>query len=143
MTSANFIVAMSLVTTYMMFSQLLPIWYENFPHEVRFVIPRLSISNWRYVSAALLATVYLGPLVLLLTRWSKRTPRIFAAISFLILAGLWVERWWLVTPTLKREVAVWSTEISITAAFCGGFILCLIVLAQRSFYTTKEAVDER
>ena len=34
------IVAFSLLTTYMMFSQLIVIWYENLPDEVRFVIPR-------------------------------------------------------------------------------------------------------
>jgi hypothetical protein len=138
------IVAMSLVTTYMMFSQLLPIWYENFPQEVRFVIPRLSISEWRYISTALLVTIYLGPLVLLLTRWSKRTPAFLAAISFLMLAGLWVERWWLVTPTLGGQVCFGLTEASITAAFAAALIICLIIFNRRSQpVAAKEASDER
>jgi len=138
------IVAVSLVTTYMMFSQLLPIWYENLPQEVRFVIPRLRISNWRYVSTGLLATVYLGPLVLLLTRWSKRTPAFLAAISFLVLAGLWVERWWLVTPTLGGELSFGLTEISITAVFAAAFTICLTHFGQTPPLANgydKEAAD--
>ena len=60
---------------------------------------------WVYVRAALLAVVYLGPLVFLLTVGpsgrrgsSARSPRV-------VLAGLWVERWWLVTPTLGGPLA--------------------------------------
>ena len=34
------VVAFSLLTTYMMYSQLLPIWYENLPEEIRFLVPR-------------------------------------------------------------------------------------------------------
>jgi hypothetical protein len=136
------IVAGSLLTTYMMFSQLLPIWYENFSHEAKFVILRLNISDWRYISFALLVTVYLGPLVLLLTRWSKRSPAFLAAVSFLVLAGLWVERWWLVTPTLNTSLEFDLPEISITASFVAAFIICLrwIPVAERH---DRETVDER
>ena len=134
------LVAMSLITTYMMFSQLLPIWYENFPQETRFVIPRLNISNWRYVSVGLLAIVYLGPLVLLLTRWSKRTPAFLAVISFLVLVGLWVERWWLISPTLGGQVIFGLPEISITAACAASLVFCLVLFASK---IPGEAVNER
>ncbi len=46
-------VAFSLLTMYMMFSQLLPQWYENLPNEVRYVVPRLRFDRWGWVSAAL------------------------------------------------------------------------------------------
>jgi Ni/Fe-hydrogenase subunit HybB-like protein len=111
------IVAFGLISTYLMFSQLLPIWYENLPQEVRFVLPRLRDSQWRPVSAALLATIYLGPLVVLLTKASKRSPAFLAAASLVLLVGLWVERWWLVTPSAGGAPAIGLPEISITAAF--------------------------
>ena len=111
------IVAFSLASTYMMFSQLLPIWYENLGHEVRFVLPRLRLAPWRWVSLGLLTTVYLGPLVLLLTRWSKKTSWYLGAISLVVLVGMWVERWWLVTPTLGGRAAIGPVELSITTAF--------------------------
>ena len=99
------IVAFSLLTTYLMYSQLMPIWYENLPHEVRFILPRYSISNWRYVSVVLLAVIYLGPLAYLLTRWAKRTRLTLGVASGLVLAGMWVERWWLIVPTNHRGTA--------------------------------------
>jgi hypothetical protein len=121
------IVAVSLLTAYMMFSQLLPIWYENLFEEVRFVIPRLTMSQWRYVSAVLVATIYLGPLVLLLTRWSKRSPVFLLIVSLLLLACLWVERWWEVTPALGGRLVFGLTEISITVAFIASFMLSIIL----------------
>jgi len=117
------LVAFSLVTAYMMYSQLLPQWYENFPNEVRYVVPRLRFGRWGWVSAALLAVIYLGPLAVLLTRWSKRTPKFLAAVALAVLAGLWVERWWLVTPTLGGALVIGWTEAFITAAFVAALAL--------------------
>jgi hypothetical protein len=135
------IVALSLVTTYMMYSQLLPIWYEDLPHEIRFVVQRLHVSDWRYVSTALLSTIYLGPLVILLTRWSKRTPAFLACVALLILTGLWVERWWLVTPTLGGKLSFGLTEISITAVFAAAFIMCLNQFGKNAPKAQQEAVN--
>lgn len=127
------IIAVSLLTTYLMFSQLLPIWYENLSQEVRFVIPRLTTSGWRYISIVLLALVYLGPLVLLLTKWSKRSKVFLGFISLLVLAGLWIERWWLITPTLGGRLTFGLIEISITAAFVAAFMTAVIFFQQNRF----------
>jgi hypothetical protein len=116
-------VAFSLLTAYMMFSQLLPLWYENLPNEVGAIVPRLRFERWGWVSAALLAVIYLGPLAILLTRWSKRTPKFLAAVALAVLAGLWVERWWLVTPALGGARVIGWTELFITAAFAAALAL--------------------
>lgn len=125
------IVAVSLFTTYLMYSQLLPIWYENFHQEVRFILPRLTVSQWRYVSIVLLMTIYLGPLILLLTRWAKRSPVFLTVISLLVLAGLWLERWWEVTPTLGGKLTFGFIEISITAAFIAAFMISVILFNKK------------
>lgn len=121
------IVAFSLGSTYMMFSQLLPIWYENLAHEVTFVIPRLRLDPWRWVSLGLLMTVYLGPLVLLLTRWAKRTSWYLGSVALMILVGMWIERWWLIAPTLGGACRLGGPELCATAAFVGAlaFGICL------------------
>jgi hypothetical protein len=124
-------VAVSLLTAYMMYSQLLPIWYENLPAEVRFIIPRLSVSQWRYISAIFVATIFLGPLVLLLTRWSKRSPVFLTAVSLLMLICLWIERWWEVTPALGGKLTFGLIEVSITAAFVAAFLLSVIMFTNR------------
>jgi hypothetical protein len=125
------IVAVSLLTAYMMYSQLLPIWYEALPAEVRFVIPRLTATQWRYVSAILVLTIFLGPLVLLLTRWSKRSPVFLTTVSLLMLVCLWIERWWEVTPTLVGKLTFGLTEASITVAFVAAFLLSVIIFTNR------------
>ncbi|MCY2928966.1 MAG: hypothetical protein NTV86_05630 [Planctomycetota bacterium] len=119
------IVAFSLLTTYMMYSQLLPIWYENLPEEVRFVIPRLKDAPWPFVSAGLLAVVYLGPLVLLLPRRAKQIPAVLGGVAALAMVGLWGERWWLVTPTLGGPLVIGWPEVSLTGAFAAAWVLCL------------------
>jgi hypothetical protein len=116
------IVAFSLLTTYMLFSQLLPIWYENLPQEARFLVPRLNYTSWPGISAALLATIYLGPLVLLLTRRAKRSRIFLGSVALLVLAGMWMERWWLVTPALGGKPAFGITELSVTLAFLAALV---------------------
>jgi hypothetical protein len=128
---AGLIVAASLLTTYLMFSQLLPIWYENLPQEVRFILPRLTITKWPYISVVLLCTIYLGPLVLLLTRWSKRSPVFLSFVCLLMLAGLWIERLWEINPSIEGQLTFGLTELSITAAFTASFIISMKIFGTR------------
>jgi len=114
------LLAFSLGTAYLMFSQLLPIWYENLPEETRFAVPRMNFAPWAGVSVALLAAVYLGPLVLLLGARAKRTPWYLGAVCLLVLAGLWVERWWLVAPTLGQGLRLGPADLAGGAAFAGA-----------------------
>lgn len=115
-----------LLTAYMMYSQLLPIWYENLPDETLFVAPRLKFLPWSQVSVVLLVVVYLGPLLLFLTQRAKRNRVYVASACTLILMGLWTERWWLVSPEFNSkhlDFGFW--EIAFILIFAGVFISCL------------------
>ena len=114
-------VGFSLMSTYLMYSHLLPIWYEALPQEVRFIVPRMNFSPWKSVSVALLAVVYFGPLVLLLMERAKRSRLWLGAVALLVLAGMWVERWWLVAPTFDPEMHFGIIEVSAAAALAGLF----------------------
>jgi hypothetical protein len=116
------IVAFSLLSTYMMFGQLIEIWYESLPDEVRFVIPRLTLAPWKYVSLAFIPTIYLGPLVLLLSNRLKGSFAYMRFITLMLLVGMWFERWWEVTPTLGGRMVIGLPEISMTAAFLALFV---------------------
>jgi hypothetical protein len=139
---ATLVLAFSLLTAYMMYAQLLPIWYENLPEEVRFVIPRRNFFPWRGVSGALIAVVYLGPLLLLLTRWAKRTRWTLGAVAILVLAGLWVERWWLVAPGFHSALEYGPIEIAATAAFLGAFGLSFDFYRSRSSSSVTEEAGQ-
>ena len=126
---AGLIVAFSLLTTAMMYSQLLPIWYANIEHEVRFLIPRWNYLPWSAVSVIFLFTIYLGPLILLLTRWMRTTRWYLVTISLLLLVLLWVERLWLITPVFRPDrLDIGPLELSIMTAFVGvfGFIMAAV-----------------
>lgn len=112
-------VGFSLMTTYLMYANLLPFWYENLPREVRFLVPRMHNPNWSPVSYLLLCLAYFGPLVFLLPERAKRNRVALGAISFLVLLGMWLERWWLVAPTFDPLVRLGAAEISLAAGFAG------------------------
>ncbi len=118
------VVAFSILTTYMLYAQLMPIWYENLPHETIFLRPRLD-QPWLPVSRFLLALVYLGPLVLLLPIRAKRSRAWLGSLTILLLFGLWVERWWLVMPIFMPAPQLGWLEAGSTAAFAGLTALAL------------------
>jgi hypothetical protein len=99
------IVTFCMLTSYLMFSQLLPIWYENLPGETNFVVPLYNLA-WKKISYVLLAVIYIGPLVFLMSRWSKRNYVFMGIVSMMLLAGLWMEKWWLVSSVFEKDVIV-------------------------------------
>lgn len=122
---AKLMIAFCLLTTYMMYSQLLPIWYENMPKETRFFVPRLNwVTDWPGISLVLLAIVYLGPLVLFLVRRGKRSRVYVGFVAALVLATMWLERWWLVLPSLDQPLRFGPAEIvGLVGVLAGGALL--------------------
>jgi hypothetical protein len=123
----NLVLAFSILTTYMMFSQLLPIWYENLPSETRFLSPRMILGPWKWVSVLLLVMIYLGPLALLIWRGVKWNRLPMLLVAAWVLAGLWIERWWEVTPTCGGAMCIGPAEIGMTLAFLSAFVLSLSI----------------
>lgn len=121
-------VAFSLLTAYLMYSQLLPIWYENLPGETSFVFTRLQLRPASVLSGLLLGAVYLGPLVLLLTVWAKKNRYVLGLVSGLILFGMWLERWWLVLPTLAPGSSPGLADAGMALAFLGAWGICVTTL---------------
>jgi hypothetical protein len=133
-------VAFSLMSTYLMYAHLLPYWYENLPREVRFLVPRMHHPSWQVVSYLLLAVVYFGPLVLLLTIGAKRNRWSLGIISLLVLVGMWIERWWLVAPTFDVQVRLGLSELSLAA---GGIGLLGLAMEQFQRLAPRYLRDEK
>jgi hypothetical protein len=96
------IVTFSLLTTYLMFSTLLPIWYENLPDETNFLVPMMNFG-WKKISYLIISLVYLGPLILLMSKSSKRNYKWLGIVTFFLLLGLWIEKWWIVSSVFERH----------------------------------------
>jgi hypothetical protein len=108
------------------YSQYLPIWYGNLPHEIEFVIVRTRESWWPWVSLLFLLTTLLLPFILLLRRPVKENPGPLAAVALLVLMGMWVDRFVLVVPSLWRqqEFPFGFLEVAVTLGFAALVLLC-------------------
>jgi hypothetical protein len=125
--------ALALFTTYLFYSQFLPIWYGNLREEVSFVLPRLYHAPWRGVAFIVLAAAYLGPFLLLLRAGMKRRLSTLGGVALIATAGLWLERYLLVVPSLWSEpwLPLGLVEALVTVGFLSAFTgSCLLFLCR-------------
>ena len=153
------IFAFSIFWMYLFWSQYLVIWYGNIPEETGFVGARLGgqflvdgwmtrpFWDWELVVGApyarwTLATwllCWVIPFWVLLGQKPKKSPAILGTVALGSLAGFWLERYILVTPSLVPPEAVLAgaqvnpfglIELATTAGFIGLFSLCFLVFAR-------------
>jgi Ni/Fe-hydrogenase subunit HybB-like protein len=116
----------------MLWSQYIVIWYGNLPEETHFVIVRLWENPWALLSWSALVAAFFIPFFVLLSRRAKQTPSIMLALGTLIAAGLWLERYVLVVPSLWHGETVpfgW-VEIGVTIGFLGAAGLSYVFFLQ-------------
>lgn len=122
--------AFTMVWTYLMWSQYLPIWYGNMHEEIGYVIKRTEgpYKEWGFM---LLGLIWLLPWTILMPRANKERPMIAGTASVIILVAMWLERWTMVVPSqfteapVPAELAVFPNWIDLgtTALFAGLFLL--------------------
>ena len=123
---------LSILWAYMLWSQYLVIWYGDLPEEARFVHERMH-GAWAPVAWTVFAAVFAVPFVLLLSRKLKMRARALAAVAALVLAGVWLERFLLVAPSLWRGdgLPLGLPELLITAGTASLFTLCWTSFLER------------
>jgi hypothetical protein len=93
--------AFVMLWAYVSYSQFLIIWSGNLPEEIPWYIHRLH-GGWQVLALMLVVFHFALPFLLLLSRGTKRSPRLLGAVA----AGLFVMRlfdvYWLVGPELHR-----------------------------------------
>jgi hypothetical protein len=119
----------SVFWAYLVFSQVLVIWYGNLREETAFVFYRLW-GEWRPIAVLVGLMVFLIPFWGLIWVKAKITPvtfTIFVVISFL---GVWLERYLLVQPSLTEEGPAFGLpEVAISIGFLGLFLLAYGIFA--------------
>jgi hypothetical protein len=127
------VMAFCIFTGYLFYTQFLVIWYGNLPEETRYVILRVKLSPWEPLAWAILFMIFLIPFFLFLSRKIKvkRIPMIL--LSVMILAGMWLERFILVAPSLWKRgtIPIGLLEVLISAGFLGLVALCLICFLRK------------
>ncbi|MBI4496244.1 MAG: hypothetical protein HY697_04830 [Deltaproteobacteria bacterium] len=125
--------AFCIFTGYLFFVQLLTIWYGNLPEETAFLILRVKTQPWQTVAWVILFMIFAIPFATLLSRKVKIKPWPAMILTLVILAGMWLERFMLVVPSIWKgpELPLGLMEILIAAGFFGALALCLAVFLRR------------
>ncbi len=111
---------------YLMWAQFLVIWYGNLPEETYFIFYRL-IGPWKPVGVAVFLLVFLVPFIGLLGVRPKKHAPTLAAFALASLAGIWLERYLEIVPSVNGGAgpAIGLPELGATLLFAGFFLLSL------------------
>jgi hypothetical protein len=83
-----------------LFTQYLVIWYGNIPEEVAYILKRVEPSPYWGLSRVLLATMFVIPFLVLLSRKIKTVPMGVVTIACISIVGMIVEQVIVIAPVV-------------------------------------------
>ena len=110
---------------YIAFSQFLLIWYANLPEETFWMIHRWQ-NGWEIFSFILIFGHFLIPYFSLLSQQAKSNLSRLKFMAAWILLMHYIDLYWLVMPSLYKEIVFGWIEISFII-FAVGLILVLFI----------------
>ncbi|MDH5559509.1 MAG: hypothetical protein OEY59_01480 [Deltaproteobacteria bacterium] len=132
--------------TYLIFSQVLVIWYGNLPEETPYVILRMQSHEWGWVFWLIMVLLFIIPFFGLMSRTSSNSVWFSRIIAIDILVGVWLEKYFLIVPSIQENLAAAGHgaaehglpgfeynlyDFAITLGVLGGFLFCALWFLQR------------
>lgn len=102
----NLLLMYVMTWAYLAFSQFLIIWAENLPHEIIWYAARRQ-GPWPALAWLLALGMFAAPLLILLVRAVKQTPRLLGRLAVALQALQALNTCWLVLPSLPVATPVW------------------------------------
>lgn len=93
----------TLLWCYMIFSQVIVIWYANLPEETPFLILRMKSIEWSWLFWVIFVMLFITPFFGLMSRTACRSIWFSRIIAVVILSGVWLEKYFIVTPSLQEN----------------------------------------
>ena len=119
----KYMFAFSIFWTYLWFAQYMLTWYANIPDETTYFGIRLW-GSFRPVFLLNLIINFVCPILILMTRDSKRNWAMITFMGVLIIFGHWLDFYQMVMPgPLKDHAQMSWYEFGILAGFVGTIIL--------------------
>ena len=120
----KFMFAFSVFWTYLWFSQYMLIWYSNQPEETRYFVDRLGTATkagpYKGIFFFNLIVNFLGPLLILMKKGTKRSWTVVTFVAVLIIFGHWIDFYQMVMPgTLHENAELMPFEFGIACLFIG------------------------
>jgi hypothetical protein len=123
--------AFAMVWTYLSFSQFLIIWSANLPEEIPWYLHRTD-HGWQYLAVALIASHFVVPFVVLLSRTTKRNPAILAGMAGWMVLARFADVFFLVGPDLHKDgLALHWMDVTALVGL-GGIWIALFAAALKS-----------
>jgi len=129
----KFIFAFSIFWTYVWFAQFLLIWYANIPEETVYFYKRFEPEYlpWFWANIAI---NFVAPILILMTRDSKRQMNTLMFVCIMLLVGHWLDYYMMIMPgTVAENRGFGFIEIGIAIGFAGLFTFTMLnSLSKRS-----------
>jgi len=109
----------------LLWSQYIVIWYGDMPEETEFLYLRFYQMPWQAVTLVMLALAFVLPFAILIARRTKEMKSVRMLASLSAIAGLFLEKYILVAPSLSpyKPRGLWI-YLLVTAGFAVLFIIC-------------------
>lgn len=129
-----------LMWTYMIFSQVLVIWYGNIPEETPYIILRMQSLEWGWMFWFIAILLFIVPFFGLMSRTACNSVIFSRIIAVEILIGLWLEKYFLIVPSVQENYSVSPGlpgfslnlyDITITVGVLSGFLFCYFWVLQK------------
>jgi hypothetical protein len=102
---------------YIAYSQYMLIWYANIPEETGWFAAR-QLGGWGTLSILLIVGHFVGPFLVLISRWPKRWRGFLAAAAVWMLVIHFIDIYWLAMPAIPADlIASVSTYAQLVAEF--------------------------
>jgi hypothetical protein len=136
----RFMIAGVMFWAYTLFAQILPIYYTDMPEETNFLLVRMVLPQWAWLSRVVAVTCFLAPFTMLLSRGIKKMRWPFLALSALIMVGLFLERSLLVMPAVHLGDDFPMVDFLVVSLGIWAGVLGLFVLVVGRVLATVPAV---
>jgi Ni/Fe-hydrogenase subunit HybB-like protein len=132
--------------TYLIFSQILVIWYGDLPEETPFLILRMQSVEWGWMFWVLFFLMFFIPFFGLMSRTACNSIWFSRLIAVEVLVGAWLEKYFLIVPSIQENNARAGLidassglpgfspnfyDVSITLGVLGIFLLSFFWFLQR------------
>ena len=123
----KFVFAFSIFWTYIWFGQFLLIYYANIPEETVYFIERMTTSPYNWIFYTNLILNFVLPLLMLMTRDSKRQMSMLRLVCVIVVIGHWFDIYNMVVPGVMQGAgSVGLVEIGISLIFMAAFFLVVL-----------------
>jgi len=91
--------------TYLIFSQILVIWYGDLPEETPYLILRMQSVEWGWMFWVLFFLMFFIPFFGLMSRTACNSIWFSRLIAVEVLVGVWLEKYFLIVPSIQENNA--------------------------------------